>query len=248
MLPSLPPAFDPRQVLSVVLHDRGPMQVSHRGADGVWVTTEERARAMSVFVDGREIIDTGLVLSADDELVALSPCSSCEFWECNLVEGYAAKVRRFGPYVVWITPWGPSYTFGRDQYAEVLGPGVDELPELEPDEAWDFDEPSPEAAYPGVDGRVLAVDPERDPGGPLSSLREWPAGGGELHPVEPPAEAREIRATNEGSASIFIDPVPRADGSRAAYLPGVMRVPVWYVGPAIDRAIEALVGPLPADR
>jgi hypothetical protein len=245
ILSSLRPAFDPRQTLSVVIHDLGPIRVSRCGADGIWVTTDERRRAMNVSVDGSEIIEMGLVLTADDELVAFNPCDSCELWECNRVEGCAAKVRRFGPYVFWITPWGPTYTFGQEQYAEVLGPGIDDLPELTADDAWELDEPDLEASYPGVDGRVLAVDGKRDPEGPLALLCEWPARGeGELRPVEPPAEAREIRATNDDCASIWVDVVPRADGSRAACLPGVMRVPVWYVGPAIDRAIEALVGPL----
>jgi hypothetical protein len=36
--------------------------------------------------------------------------------------------------------------------------------------------------------------------------------------------------------------LPRADRSRAAYLPGVTRARVWCAGPAIDRANEALVG------
>ena len=243
------PAFDPRQTLCVVLHDFGPVRVSRLGADGSWVTTEERERAMSVFVDGQEIIDAGLVLSAGDELVAFSPCGSCELWECNLIEGYAAKVRRFGPYIVWITPWGRTYTFGRDQYAEVLGSGADGLPELAADDAWDFDDPATETAYPSVDGRGLSVDAELDPGGPLSALRDWPAHDlGELRPVEPPAEAREIRATSEGSGSIWIDVVPRTDGSRAAYMPDVTRVPVWYVGPAIDRVLAALVGAQATER
>lgn len=236
--------FDPRQTLSVVVHDLGPVRVSRPGADGTYVTAEERRLAMSAFVDDKEVIGAGLMLDGGDRLVAFSACGVCDLWECNLSERHAAKVRRFGPYVVWITAWGDTYTFAYDRYAEVLGPGAERLPELTCEDAWDLDDPEPGGRYAGLDGRLLVVDLERDPDGPLSVLREWPDRGREgLCPVEPPVEALEIRAADKGGQSIWIDAAPRACGSRAAYLPGVMRVRAWCSGPAIDRVIEQLVGP-----
>jgi hypothetical protein len=245
------PTFDPRQDLSVLVHDLGSVQVSRQDRDGRWVTTDERRQAMSVFVDDEEVIDAGLLISAAAPLVALHPCAVCELWQCNLVEGWAAKVRRFGPYVLWITPSGQIYTFAQDQYARELGPGAERLPALTPAEAWDLDDPDLSACYVGAGGLLLTVDGERDPEGPLAALRDWPAcGAGDLRPVTPPAEAVEIRARTPGGPSIWIDRAPRVDGSRAAYLPSVTRARVWCVGPEIERLIAALFGlePTPGAR
>lgn len=235
------PPFDPRQAFRVDVVDLGPVTVWRPGADGALAPCQERAHAMDVFIDDQIEIIGGLVLSASDRLVAFSECSSCELWECNLVEGWAAKVLRFGPYILWLRPSGEVFTFGVEAYSRALGAGVDELPALSPEDAQALGAPDREAAYPGADGRLLAVDPEVDPSGPFAALFAWPVEGeGDVRPVEPATEAVEVRAANGVSRSIWVDAAPRSDGTRAAYMPAVTAADVWCAGPAVDRVIEAL--------
>ena len=226
----VPRPFDPRQELSVVVHEHGVARVGRRDAAGVWTERDEPQRSMSVWIDDEEVIAGGLVLSASDPLVALCECS-CGLWACNLIEGWAARVRRFGPYVLWITPNGRCYTFAAARYGEVLGPGQEDLPELGEDDAWDLGDPDDEVRYVLADGSALAA------------LRDWPVHGIDtLCPVAPPAEAREVAALDGKGPSLWIDVAPRETGRFAVFAPALTRVPVWCVGTAVDHLVAALTG------
>ena len=238
MKPSdLRPPFDPRQRFAVELCDLGPITVCHSQEPS---PREERRLVMDVLIDGEREIFGGLVLEADDLHVAFDECGMCGLWECNLVDGYSAKVRRVGPYVLWLRPYERVYTFDVDEYERALGGSTETLPTLTEDDEDDLDDPDDEAAYPCSDGRVLAVN---DDAGPLAALRGWPIRSDvDAHPVTPPSEAVEVRALNGLSASIWIDARPREDGRRAAFLPAVTAARVWCAGDAVDRVVTALFG------
>ncbi len=232
------PPFDPRQRFEVDLRDLGPRTAWRRDDHGALTPREERVLTMDVRIDGELEIVGGLIIEASDGLVALDECGMCGLWECNLTDGYAAKVRRIGPYVLWILPNGRVYTFDAADYARALGGAVEEVPTLTDNDAYDLDEPDAEAAYPCRDGAVLAVSGDI---GALASLSRCSVvGEGALRAVAPPSEAVEVRAVNGLSASAWIDARPRDDGRRAAYLPAVTRVRVWFAGDAVDRVVEAL--------
>lgn len=233
------PAFDPRQRFAVELRDHGSRTVWRPDEHGKLTPREERAFTMDVLIDGEYEIVGGLVLRADDRLVAFDECGMCGLWECNLTAECAARVGRLGPYVLWLHPGGRVYTFDADEYARALGGSVDVIPALTDDDAYDLDEPDAGAAYACLDGSVLAV---RDDGGPLASLARWPATSeGGVRPVAPPSEAIEVRAVNGVSSSVWVDARPREDGRRAAYLPAVTMARVWCAGDAVDRVLAALV-------
>lgn len=222
------------------MHDLGTAEVWRPGPDGTLTPRQEPRRAMSVVVDGRELIDHGLMIDGSDALVAYTECGVCGEWSCNLVEGYAAAVRRFGPYVLWITPWDDGHVFGIDAYAGWFGP-VD-VPALDATALHDLPEPDPAWAHAAHDGRVVAGTTAEP--AVFTDLMDWPLHGStDVLPVEPPAVAVEVPSVLAGGRSIWIDVAPRADGRRAAYLPAVTRAPVWCAGPAVDRLIDALRGP-----
>lgn len=234
--------FDPRQRLSVTIHELGVARVGRLGADGVWTERDEPQRSMSVWIDDAERIDGGLMLSADDPLVALNECS-CGEWVCNLVEGWAAKARRFGPYVLWILPDDSCYVFSADQYSETLGPGLASLPVLDEDDAWSLDGPNLAVRYLLADGSAIGIGLPGPLADAIQALHDWPACGlGELRPVEPPREAREIPAHEGSGLSLWVDVTPREDGGYAAFVPAWTRAPVWCAGPAADRLVAALTG------
>lgn len=234
--------FDPRRELSVVVHEHGVARVGRRDAAGVWTERDEPQRSMSVWIDDEEVIAYGLVLSASDPLVALCECS-CGLWECNLVEGWAARVRRFGPYVLWITPNARCYAFAAARYGEALGPGQEELPELDEADAWELGDPDDDVRYVLADGSVAGQGVPSPIADALEALRDWPAYGvGALRPVDPPAEAREVPALDGKGSPLWIDVAPRADGRSAAFAPALTRAPVWCVGAAVDRLVAALTG------
>ncbi len=243
MSPSAPhprPPYDPRQRFEVELCDHGPCTAWRPDEHGTLTPREERIRTMDVIIDGEREIIGGLVLEASDRLVAFYECGMCGQWECNLTEGWAAKVLRLGPYVFWVRPDGSMFTFGAEEYARALGGSVDEIPMLDGDDAYDLNEPDREAAYACPDGSVLD---QSDENGLLSALSLASAMlDSELRAVAPPSEAVEVRAMNGVSASIWVDAHPRGDGRRAAYLPAVTWAPVWYAGDAVDRVVSALVG------
>lgn len=238
LAPLLPrPPFDPRQSFVVELCDLGSRTVYY-GKDPN--PHEERILVMDVFTDGEREIIGGLVIEASDRLVAFGECGMCGLWECNLTEGWAAKVLRLGPYVFWVRPDTSYFTFDAEQYARALGGSVEEIPGLTDDDAYELNEPDREAAYACPDGSVLDQSDARGLLATLSltsTMRD-----GELRAVPPPSEAVEVRAMNGVSASIWIDAHPREDGRRAAYLPAVTWAPAWLVGDAIDRVVSALVG------
>jgi len=239
LAPSSRPPYDPRQRIELEPRDHGPITVWRPDAQGRLTPREERSLTMDVCIDDEYEIVDGLALRADDRFVAFHECGQCGLWECNLIEGYAAKVVRFGPYVLWLHPGGRVFTFDADDYARALGGAIDALPTLTDDDAWNLETPDREASYRGADGAVLSV---ADDDGPLAPLRGWPENSlGDVHPVAPPPEAIEVRALNGRSASVWIDARPRDDGRRAAYLPAVTGVRVWCAGPAVDRVVAALL-------
>jgi hypothetical protein len=216
------PAFDPRTDLRAERHGTS---------------------LMSVYLDGAERIEQGLVIRGSDPLVALRACPSCDLFECELVEGYAASVRRFGPYVLWFTAWDEDYCFALDRYREVFGGDVESLAEPR-----DREYPQPEPARSGdfrcPDGRTLSYDVDRAPDEPLARLSAWPAlqlPG--LEAVPPPATAIELPSLVAGARSLWIDEHPRSDGRRAAFLPDVCMLRVWLVGPEVDQVVAAALGP-----
>lgn len=243
------PSFDPRIDVSTHVREHAPIAVSRKDANGVWITRAEPQRTMSVFIDGVEQIEDGLMIDGGDPLVAFNPCGVCGEWVCNLVEGWAAKVRRIGPYVVWIRASGETFVFDVERYRAVFGGHVESLPGLSADDAWDLDEPATSVVLESPDGRSLVLDVSGDPDGPLARLRAWPVVPLEgIVAVAPPARAIEIRARtteaspNRDAASSWIDMEPREDGRRAGYFPGIVRVPVWIGGPEVDGVVAALVG------
>ena len=235
------PAFDPRTDLRAELHDLGPIRVFRPDANGVLTERQERQRAMSVYLDGQERIERGLVVSAGDPLVACGPCSSCDLFECNLTESYAARVRRFGPYVLWITVWGEHHCFALDRYREVFGGDVQALVEPQVDDYLELDEPARSGAWRCPDGRSLSLDVERAPHEPLAKLHAWRGAGG-LEAVPPPERAIELPSAVAGAPSLWIEARPRPDGRRAAFLPGVFILPVWLMSPEVDQVVTAALG------
>lgn len=237
------PAFDPRTELRAELHDLGPIRVFRPDANGVLTERQERQRAMSVYLDGQERIERGLVVTGGDPLVACRPCPSCDLFECNLTEDYAARVRRFGPYVLWITVWGEQRCFSLDRYREVFGGDVEALVAPTVDDYLELDEPARSGAWRCPDGRALVLDLERAPDEPLAKLSVWrgdPAG--DLVAVAPPGRAIELPSAGGGAPSLWIEAHPRPDGRRAAFLPGVFILPVWLVGPEVDQVAAAALG------
>lgn len=241
--PSARPAFDPTSDLRAELHDLGPIRVFRPDANGVLTPSDERQRAMSVYLDGEERIERGLVVTGGDPLVACRPCPSCDLFECNLTENYAARVRRFGPYVLWITVWSEHHCFALDRYREVFGGDVLALVEPTERDYVELDEPALSGAYVRPDGRTLSFDAERAPDEPLAKLRAWRGGhAGGLEAVSPPETAIELRSTVAGAPSLWIDGRSRPDGRRAAFLPGVFFLPVWLVSPEVDQFVKAALG------
>lgn len=231
------PPFDPRHDLRAELHDLGPQRVWRQDAAGVVTQHDERRLAMSVFIDGELRIDHGLVVTGSQPLVAYNECSSCGLFECNLSPNYAACVRRVGPYVLWFTIWGEQHCFALERYREVFG-DVSALSAPRPEEH-DLlgDDPAPAGALVLPDGRTLAWDVFRTPETPLDRLCAW-RGGPELVPVAPPAVAIELPSVAPGAPSGWLDP-----GRRAAYLPGLVPLPVWVAGPDVDALVADAFGP-----
>lgn len=237
------PPFDPREELEARVLNLGEVSVLTKTPAGGWETTQSWQQGMSVVIDGVERITGGPRIDGDDPLVALSPCSDCEDWLCNLVDGYAARVRRLGPYVFWVIR-GETRCFGLDRYREVFGGSVEELPELSHEDIERFDEPTSSGEYVSPGGEPIVFDDDWAlPEGPLARLRAWPLKGlGSAEVVAPPERAVEIRALTAGLPSLWVDAAPRAGGRRAAFLPRIVRVPVWLSGPDIDLAVAELLG------
>jgi len=237
------PAFDPREELEARGLNLGEVSILTKNPEGGWATTAGWQRGMSVIIDGVERITGGLPIEGDDLLVAFSACGDCGDWGCNLVDGHAARVRRLGPHVFWVTPWGETHCFGLDRYREVFGGSVEGLPELSADDIERFEEPASSGEYVSPGGEPIFFDDWAMPGGPLARLCAWPGGGlGPAEAVAPPERAVEIRSLTAGLPSLWVDEAPRAGGRRAAYLPKIIRVPVWLTGPDIDLAITELLG------
>ncbi len=234
------PSFDPRRELRAELHDLGPMRVWRQDAAGVLTERHERRLAMSVFIDGDHRIDHGLVVTGGQPLVALHECGSCGLYECNLAEDYAARVRRVGPYVVWLTIWSELHCFGLDRYREVFGDASALSPPGEADYGVLGDDVARAGALVLPDGRTLAFDLEHAPDTPLARLGAWRGGPG-VEAVLPPPEAVELPSVAPGEPSAWIDV-----GRRAAYLPGVFVLPVWITGPDVDALVAATLEPPPA--
>jgi hypothetical protein len=216
---------------------------------------ERTARGQTnVRLDGVLTIEESWPIWPDDTMVAFSPCSDCEEWGCNLVDGSAARVRRFGPYVVWATFLGRTYAFDAEAYTRALvavmdpaqGPEsgrYEPLPSFEPDDHIALPEATVRGAH--CDRRLVAVayDCETTPDGALEVLTRWPRDPSiELVAVEPPERALELPSIRAGEPSWWIDVEPRPNGQRAAYLPGLVRAPVWVAGPSVDRALALLLG------
>lgn len=236
------PPFDPRRDLRVVVHDLGPVTVYRPDAQGAPTPRQERRRAMSVFIDGEERIDYGLVIAGSDPLVAMRSCPCCELYECELIEGYAASVRRSGPYVLWLTAWGESHAFDVDRYREAFGP-VDGLEAPGPRD-WQVlgQETLPAGEYAGPDGRLHAFDVAAAPDTPLARLAAWQGQPRpDLEPVAPPAAAIELASRSPGAPSLWIAAHPDPDGRRAAYLPEVFWLPVWLKSPEVDALAAAVL-------
>lgn len=239
--------FDPRQRISITVHELGLAHVGQLGADGAWTYRDEPQRSMSVWIDDEERISGGLMIAADDPLVAMNECS-CGEWVCNLVEGWAAKARRFGPYVFWIRPDDHCYVFSASDYTATFGPGLESLPVLDEDDAWSFSDPDVEARYLLADGSAIGLDVPGPLADVVEALRDWPARGlGTLRSVDPPNDALELRPRDGGAPSLWVDRAPRADGSYAAYVPAWTRAPVWCAGPAVERLVAAVTGRERAD-
>lgn len=223
--------FDPRERLEVLRHEPAA------GDASPW--TGRRA-AMSVSIDGELRIDHGLVIDGADPLVALRECPCCGLFECELVEGYAASVRRLGPYVLWLTSWGELRCFGLEGYRAAFGgnPAA-----LEPPRAGDdlfLDEPARAGAWRCPDGRGLAFDRDRGPEQPLARLSAWRPGAPlEVEAVDPPPDALELPALAGAGRSVWIS---RGEGRRAAWLPDAFLFPVWLAGPAVDEVVSAALG------
>jgi hypothetical protein len=193
---------------------------------------------MSVRIDGELVVDGGLLLEASDELVALTACSVCEIWECNLVESSAVRVRRIGAYVLWLAPWDECWVFDAEQYAMALGGSVAALPLLTAKDPPDLEVPTV-LARPGGGTFCPAHEAQRDPTSPFAELLAWPSRG-ELEAVLPPDEAEAVECIEPLSGPpIWVGPT-RPDGHMAAFFPGLVRVPVWVTGPAVERALASL--------
>ena len=234
------PPFDPRTELRAVLHDLGPAPGGRPGASGA----PARHQRMSVFLDGVERIDQGLVIAGGDPLVAMRSCPCCELFECELVEGYAASVRRFGPYVLWLTSWCEHHAFTLERYQEAFGGDVGLLEPPGPRDDLTFEDVTPTGTYRCPDGRLLAFDVARAPEEPLARLAAWRGGPHPgLEAVLPPERAVELPSVVAGAPSLWVDEAPRADGRRAAYLPGVFPLPVWLAGPDVEAVVAAALGP-----
>lgn len=209
------PPFDPRRDLRAELHGPG---------------------SMSVCIDGEWRIGGGLVVTGSQPLVAFHECGSCGLFECNLAEDYAARVRRVGPYVLWLTVWGELHCFGVERYREVFG----DVAGLEAPRDRDYDLLVDEVARAGAwtcpDGRTLSLDLDRAPDAPLARLGAWRGGPG-VEAVLPPADAVELRSV-AGAPSLWLDPA-----RRAAYLPGAFVLPVWIAGPDVDALLAEALGP-----
>lgn len=226
------PAFDPRRDLRATLHDLGPRRVWRTDARGVVTQHDERRLAMSVWIDEDQRIDHGLVVTGGQPLVAFHECGSCGLFECNLAEDYAARVRRLGPYVLWLTVWGELHCFGLERYREVFGGDPAVHPAPREDELCGLDDPPRSGAWTCPEGHTLSCDLDRAPDGPLARLCAWRGGPG-VEAVLPPAWAVELKS-GVGARSLWLDPA-----RRAAYLPGVFPLPVWITGPDVDAVVSA---------
>ncbi len=207
----------------------------------------------NVRLDGVLTIEESWPIWPDDTMVAFSACSDCEEWGCNLVDGSAARVRRFGPYVVWATFFRQTYAFDAEEYERALvavmdpaqGPEsgrYEPLPPFKPDDHVALPDAVARGEHCNLRFAPVAYDLDAAPDGPLESLARWPKDPSiELVAVEPPERALELASTRPGEPSWWIDAEPRPDGQRAAYLPGLVRAPIWVAGPSVARALEHLL-------
>ena len=242
------PVFDPREELRVEILDLGECTASTRDAAGNWVTRQQRNLGLNVFLDGNERIscseriDGQLPIGGEDTLVAFHACGCCGLWECNLTEGYAARVRRLGPYVLWVTCWDEVHCFSLDRYREIFGGHPERLPELSEEDFWDLRDPLASGAYSSLSGRRLSFDCDSPPENPFQALRSWPTPAPvAFEAVAPPSTALEIRSLVEGDPSLWIGEPPDAPGRKAAFLPGIFRLPVWITGPLVDPLIALIL-------
>jgi hypothetical protein len=208
----------------------------------------------NVWLDGVLTIEGSPPIWPDDDLVALAPCSDCESWGCNLVDGHASRVRRLGPYVLWVNTWRPALAFDAEAYDRALAPAVEarrargfveevgDVRVLSPDDDDALPDPSPQGEHANPRFVSVAYDLQAEPDGPLARLARWPGDPSiVLVAVEPPRRAIELPSTRPDEPSWWIDADPRPDGGRAAYLPGLVRAPIWVAGPCVDRALAHLL-------
>lgn len=209
------PAPDPRSTL-----------VAQAATDGTHNTHE--AAELDILVDGRALLDGSPRFTAAHDEFPPWPCG-CGAWACNLGKN-AVWVRRAGACVFWIYPNDTDrFAFDADAYARALGGDLRQLPELSEDLDRRVERkygPFPTAYGP------LACDLDSVTG-PWAALRDWPRRGDGLEPVPPPASATELTAT--GVPSIWL----ALDGGRARiYAPGIVRLPTWLAGPAVDELLD----------
>lgn len=215
---------------------------------------ERSARGLThVRLDGVLVIEDSEPIWPEDDMVVWSPCSDCGDWGCNRVDGSAARVRRFGPYVLWATKFRPAHSFDADGYERALAPARLErgdlvfaddegIPDLGPDDHVALPDAIARGEHCNLRFAVVAYDLDAVPDGPLESLARWPRDPSiALVAVAPPERALELPSTRPGEPSWWIDAEPRPEGRRAAYLPGLVRAPIWVAGPSVDRALAHLL-------
>jgi hypothetical protein len=164
-------------------------------------------------------------------------CGECGLWECNDSPSWSVWVRRGGPHVFWIPPFGDVDAFDGAAYSAALGGNWMELPTVDATELAHRTRRRGLSMWPIFTARVGDRVVDWFAGDDYTRLFYWPDDAiAELEFVAPPSHAIELRADDEPK----IDPIWAAfeDGRWRMYFSDAFALPSWIAAPLVDEIAQ----------